>query len=684
SDPDPQLSAFQNTPTLRPYTYGRFDMYLSAAGNGSLWFGISEQYEYAMVTNFYTCGVTVQPLDSTTVTTTSDVLITAVPEQGELCDLGDGIDLQVRSEEFSANIEDVGAWIYFDGRTLNVSREETRLSLRFAYTGEHVVTVYLASGARLASMNITVVAAAPYAPACEVTRRPPSSAPEGSSVLASLTARDFYGNSITEQWGDNAFQAWTYAGGVGDNFSAATVHDTGNGSYRVVSDTLGGAATTFLFVERDALGVPGSPFEVYVFGPANCAVMSTVGDCQSDLWRPVSQQWAARSPCIGQFDDPEHPGIGCGYIPLKSDLGTTIVVCAAFAGLYAAVILWWIRRQRWAVIVKLSQPFVCQLFLAGCILLNITAAFLVGIVSDPGCVVKPWMLHIGLTFTSGCLYMKTYRVHRIFNNESKLSRISITDRQLVTWVVKLVAVDAVFLLLWAIMDRPQRADISETVGDIEVTNWKCVGASSTSVFRAILWSWKACLNCFGVIMAAKTWHCEDGVGESQPICLCVYNATLLGLINLGLQVFLEDTSVAVIGVGASAFTLIGGTIFAVSVLFVPKVYQLWMYGDLPANPAERRGSTTMTKTHSFGRRGSVTNNTGSLSGATGGRAGSGGGGGGGGGGVAEGRRKSSANLGRRKSSVTLNLNFMGVGKIAPITEDKNAKGEKDEEKEDDE
>lgn len=29
------------------------------------------------------------------------------------------------------------------------------------------VQVYLASGARLASMNITVVAAAPYAPACE-------------------------------------------------------------------------------------------------------------------------------------------------------------------------------------------------------------------------------------------------------------------------------------------------------------------------------------------------------------------------------------------------------------------------------------------------------------------------------------------------------------------------------------
>lgn len=103
-----------------------------------------------------------------------------------------------------------------------------------------------------------------------------------------------------------------------------------------------------------------------------------------------------------------------------------------------------------------------------------------------------------------------------------------------------------------------------------------------------------------------------------------------------------------------------------------------MHGDLPANPAERRGSTTMTNTHSFGHRGSVTKNTGSLSGGTGGRAGSGGGG------ATEGRRKSSVNRGRRKSSVTLNLNFMGVEKIVPITEDKNAKGEKDDEKEDDE
>ena len=52
------------------------------------------------------------------------------------------------------------------------------------------------------------------------------------------------------------------------------------------------------------------------------------------------------------------------------------------------------------VIVKLSQPFVCQLFLLGCILLNLTTAFYLGVPTDAACLGRPWMLHVALTFTS--------------------------------------------------------------------------------------------------------------------------------------------------------------------------------------------------------------------------------------------------------------------------------------------
>lgn len=55
---------------------------------------------------------------------------------------------------------------------------------------------------------------------------------------------------------------------------------------------------------------------------------------------------------------------------------------------------------------------------------------------------------------------------------------------------------------------------------LEVVNPVCAGGST--LFSIVLWSWKACLNLFGVVMAAKTWNCEDGVGEVGR--LAMFNA----------------------------------------------------------------------------------------------------------------------------------------------------------------
>lgn len=49
---------------------------------------------------------------------------------------------RIRSGEVSANIEDVGAWLYFTGRAVNTTSEETSLSVRFAYQGDQVILVH--------------------------------------------------------------------------------------------------------------------------------------------------------------------------------------------------------------------------------------------------------------------------------------------------------------------------------------------------------------------------------------------------------------------------------------------------------------------------------------------------------------------------------------------------------------
>lgn len=60
--------------------------------------------------------------------------------------------------------------------------------------------------------------------------------------------------------------------------------------------------------------------------------------------------------------------------------------------------------------------------------------------------------------------------------------------------------------------------------------------------------------------------------QSQPICLSVYNTTLLGLVDLAVQLLLASNTAIV--VGSSSFTAAVGTVFTVSVLFGPKVYRV--------------------------------------------------------------------------------------------------------------
>lgn len=41
--------------------------------------------------------------------------------------------------------------------------------------------------------------------------------------------------------------------------------------------------------------------------------------------------------------------------------------------------------------------------------------------------------------------------------------------------------------------------------------------SGAPYFSTVLWLYKGGLNAFGVVMAAKTWNCADGVGEVRRV-----------------------------------------------------------------------------------------------------------------------------------------------------------------------
>lgn len=56
-DPNSELASLQSSTSDRVYQYGWFDLYSSASGNVSLWYAIDEDYDFALVHNYYTCGL---------------------------------------------------------------------------------------------------------------------------------------------------------------------------------------------------------------------------------------------------------------------------------------------------------------------------------------------------------------------------------------------------------------------------------------------------------------------------------------------------------------------------------------------------------------------------------------------------------------------------------------------------
>lgn len=56
-DPDTELSALQSSTLNEPYQYGSFQYYSAASGDLSIWYAVDEQFDFAMIQGYHTCGI---------------------------------------------------------------------------------------------------------------------------------------------------------------------------------------------------------------------------------------------------------------------------------------------------------------------------------------------------------------------------------------------------------------------------------------------------------------------------------------------------------------------------------------------------------------------------------------------------------------------------------------------------
>lgn len=242
----------------------------------------------------------------------------------------------------------------------------------------------------------------------------------------------------------------------------------------------------------------------------------------------------------------------------------------AFAALVLACV---VIRYRYAAIIRAASFEFCILIFAGSFLAygGVWAMFAP---AKPGqdatsCVAQIWLPQLGFAMIFAPLFLKTYRLSRIFTQE-KLMAVSLPNCYLFGFLVAIMAVVVTWLALWTTLGQPEPTVSVSADGLSQFT--KCRSKEAFWSIAMILMDGFALL--YGVLLCYQVRNTPTTFNESRWIAYSLYNTAFCGLIIVSLVYGLADDVAiqsALVSIG-----LLWCTSATLCVLFLPKLYNIWM------------------------------------------------------------------------------------------------------------
>jgi gamma-aminobutyric acid type B receptor len=132
-------------------------------------------------------------------------------------------------------------------------------------------------------------------------------------------------------------------------------------------------------------------------------------------------------------------------LPVGAQMGLNALtaLCICFTICTAYLMFRW-RNHR---VMHASSPKFMGLFVFGIFILFCAAFAMIQPQSTISCAAQPWLFHFGFTVSYGSLFAKTWRLHKIFNNEKLVTQV-VSDTKLFLIVGLLLLFDAVVLIFW--------------------------------------------------------------------------------------------------------------------------------------------------------------------------------------------------------------------------------------------
>mmetsp|Transcript_11342 Transcript_11342/g.14740 ORF Transcript_11342/g.14740 Transcript_11342/m.14740 type:complete len:850 (-) Transcript_11342:172-2721(-) len=286
------------------------------------------------------------------------------------------------------------------------------------------------------------------------------------------------------------------------------------------------------------------------------------------IQREVTFQWNESVSCEGGVTLPEEVFVDCDHVPASSQVGAgvisvTLIGAAIGTSLLVFVIL--MRKQPW---IKSAQPGCLIIFIGSAMLVSLSYLLALGKANNAQCAGRVWLFHIGFTSMFGSLFLKVYRVWRIFGSQ-KMKKIVIKFVDLLKGLAVLILIDLLILIVWQLVDPIRVVLVVEDVANVgDIDYYYC---KLNTTFVTLLGMFHVGLVLIGMYMSYQIRNVSDRFSETKYIMFAIYNIALLCAITLLVTSFDTGLSLKVL-IGAVGYTF--SCICGVCCVICPKVLRV--------------------------------------------------------------------------------------------------------------
>ena len=262
-------------------------------------------------------------------------------------------------------------------------------------------------------------------------------------------------------------------------------------------------------------------------------IIATVADCDASGKRKATfaiKMNGENPVCEDGTQLPADTEVDCEYSPADSSAGVLAVLLGVVGGGICGLWAFWIVLKFNTKVIKIAQPVFCLSFCVAAALLSLSNAVMVGPNTSGMCAIRPWLFNVMFDIMFGSLFLKTFRVYKIFGNKS-LSKVKVSVTDVIKTYGGIVAVDFALLLGWTLTGDGMTAVTKEEdlAGFWTYTTTVC---SDSPQFEFGTTFFKILLVGGGVYLAYITRNVPDKFAEAKWIALSIYQVFVLGLIGL--------------------------------------------------------------------------------------------------------------------------------------------------------